>query len=143
MTALFGGTSAIKYRVSGSGVWRALLLEEELYHPPEDGWGERTYTCTRPQLQNTATAATKTSSAAANNNGAAAMKSTSSEGVAVNGGAGAGAAAMSLPSSTLQEPGLSYSLPQTSSLVSPYLAGLPPMAHIWGGHGGLNLASQV
>ena len=57
MTALFGGTSAIKDRVSGSGVWRALLLEEELYHPPEDGWGERTYTCTRPQLQNTATAA--------------------------------------------------------------------------------------
>ena len=142
MTALFGGTSAIKYRVSGSGVWRALLLEEELYHPPEDGWGERTYTCTRPQLQNTATAATKTSSAAANNNGAAAMKSTS-EGVTVNGGAGAGAAAMSPPSSTLLEAGLSYSLPQTSSLVSPYLAGLPPMAHIWGGHGGLNLASQV
>ena len=142
MTALFGGTSAIKYRVSGSGVWRALLLEEELYHPPEDGWGERTYTCTRPQLQNTATAASKTSSVAANNNGAAAMKSTS-EGVAVNGGAAAGAVAMSPPSSTLLEPGLSYSLPQTSSLVSPYLAGLPPMAHIWGGHGGLNLASQV
>ena len=137
MTALFGGTSAIKYRVSGSGVWRALLLEEELYHPPEDGWGERTYTCTRPQLQNTATAATRTSSAAANNNGTAAVKSTS-EGVAVNGGAGA--AAMSPPSSTLQDPGLSYSLPQTSSLVSPYLAGLPHMAHIWGGHGGLNLA---
>ena len=65
-------------------MWRALLLEEELYHPPEDGWGERTYTCTRPQLQNTATAATKTSSAAANNNCAANMKSTSSEGVTVN-----------------------------------------------------------
>ena len=124
--------------MSGSGVWRALLLEEELYHPPEEGWGERTYTCTRPQLQTAATAATKTSSAAA-------MKSTTSEGVAVNGGAGAAAAAMSPPSSTLLEPGpgLSYSLPQTSSLVSPYLAGLPPMAHIWGGHGGLNLASQV
>ena len=87
MTALFGGTSAIKYRVSGSGVWRALLLEEELYHPPEDGWGERTYTCTRPQLQTAATAATKTSFAAANNTGTAAMKSTSSEGVTVNGGA--------------------------------------------------------
>ena len=137
MTALFGGTSAIKYRVSGSGVWRALLLEEELYHPPEDGWGERTYTCTRPQLQ---TAAAKTSSAAANNNGAAANNKSTSEGAAVNGGAGAAAAAMSPPSSTLLEPGLSYSLPQTSSLVSPYLAGLPPMAHIWGGHGGLNLA---
>ena len=89
MTALFGGTSAIKYRVSGSGVWRALLLEEELYHPPEDGWGERTYTCTRPQ-QNTATAAATKTSAANNNNSTAAVKSTS-EGVTVNGGAGAAA----------------------------------------------------
>ena len=49
VTALFEGTSAIKYRVNSSKTWRALILEEELYHPPEDGWGERLYTCAQPQ----------------------------------------------------------------------------------------------
>ena len=28
-------------------MWQALLLEEEVYHPPEDGWGERVYTSLR------------------------------------------------------------------------------------------------
>ena len=45
----FSGTSAIKYRVNSSKTWRALLLEEEVYHPPDDGWGERVYTCAQPQ----------------------------------------------------------------------------------------------
>jgi len=49
VTALFEGTSAIKYRVNSSKTWRALILEEELYHPPEDGWGDRLYTCAQPQ----------------------------------------------------------------------------------------------
>ena len=48
--ALFDGTSAIKYRVEGRRTWRALLLEAELYHAPEDGWGERVYLCTAPQV---------------------------------------------------------------------------------------------
>ena len=48
--ALFDGTSAIKYRVEGRRTWRALLLEAELYHSPEDGWGERVYLCTAPQV---------------------------------------------------------------------------------------------
>ena len=49
VTALFEGTSAIKYRVNSSKTWRALILEEDLYHPPEDGWGDRLYTCAQPQ----------------------------------------------------------------------------------------------
>ena len=49
--ALFDGTSAIKYRVEGRRTWRALLLEAELYHSPEDGWGERVYLCTAPQVR--------------------------------------------------------------------------------------------
>ena len=48
--ALFDGTSAIKFRVEGRRTWRALLLEAELYHAPEDGWGERVYLCTAPQV---------------------------------------------------------------------------------------------
>ena len=48
--ALFDGTSAMKYRVEGRRTWRALLLEAELYHAPEDGWGERVYLCTAPQV---------------------------------------------------------------------------------------------
>merc|ERR1719283_935 len=48
--ALYEGTSAIKYRVSSGGAtWRALLLEDEVYHPPEDGWSDRVYTCAQPQ----------------------------------------------------------------------------------------------
>jgi len=48
--ALYEGTSAIKYRVTAtSKSWRTLLLEEDLYHPPEDGWGDRIYHCTIPQ----------------------------------------------------------------------------------------------
>ena len=35
--------------MKSSKTWRALLLEEEVYHPPEDGWGERLYTCAQPQ----------------------------------------------------------------------------------------------
>lgn len=49
VAALFEGTSAIKYRMKSSKTWRALVLEEELYHPPEDGWGDRLYTCAQPQ----------------------------------------------------------------------------------------------
>ena len=48
--ALFDGTSAMKFRVEGRRTWRALLLEAELYHAPEDGWGERVYLCTAPQV---------------------------------------------------------------------------------------------
>ena len=48
--ALFDGTSAMKYRFEGRRTWRALLLEAELYHAPEDGWGERVYLCTAPQV---------------------------------------------------------------------------------------------
>ena len=50
------GTSAIKYRVNSSKTWRALLLEEEVYHPPDDGWGERLYTCAQPQKTENRTA---------------------------------------------------------------------------------------
>ena len=52
---MFTGTSAIKYRVNSSKTWRALLLEEEVFHPPEDGWGERVYTCAQPQKTETRT----------------------------------------------------------------------------------------
>ena len=56
VTALFPATTAIKFRMektgssgSGSKTWRALLLEDELYHPPSDtGWGDTVYTCTQP-----------------------------------------------------------------------------------------------
>ena len=53
VTALFPATTAIKFRVpssSGGKTWRALLLEDDLYHPPGDtGWGDRVYTCTQPK----------------------------------------------------------------------------------------------
>ena len=57
--ALFPATTAIKFRVStssGGKTWRALLLEDDLYHPPGDtGWGDRVYTCTQPQKTPTVT----------------------------------------------------------------------------------------
>jgi len=46
--ALYEGTSAIKWKTP-SNTWRSLLLEEDLYHPPEDGWRDRIYHCTIPQ----------------------------------------------------------------------------------------------
>ena len=44
--AMFGATSAIKYRImedDGTWRWRGLLLEQEKFYPPEDGWQDRTY----------------------------------------------------------------------------------------------------
>jgi len=35
-------TTAIKYRLTG-GNWRMLILEQDHFHPPEDGWGDREY----------------------------------------------------------------------------------------------------
>ena len=61
VTALFPATTAIKFRVqssSGGKTWRALLLEDDLYHPPGDtGWGDRVYTCTQPQKTGSGTQA--------------------------------------------------------------------------------------
>ena len=118
VTALFGGTSAIKYKVTSTGkTWRALLLEDELYHPPEDGWSDRVYTCTQPQKSETRVKV---------------------DPVTVT---------SSLDPAMSTQLTYSASLPplaagQTSSLVSPFMAGLPPMAHIWS-NGGLNLGTQV
>ena len=118
VTALFGGTSAIKYKVTSSGkTWRALLLEDEVYHPPEDGWSDRVYTCTQPQKNETRVKV---------------------DPVAVT---------SSLDPALSTQLTYSASLPplaagQSSSLVSPFMAGLPPMAHIWS-NGGLNLGTQV
>jgi len=124
--ALYEGTSAIKYRVtSSSKTWRALLLEDDLFHPPEDGWGDRVYTCTQPQgciwMKNDPAP----SPIAAPNPGLSMAPGTSS---------------LDHP---LTSP-LTYSMGtmgQTNSIVSPFL-GLPPMAQIWG-NGGLSLTSQV
>ena len=47
--AMFGATSAIKYRImeEDDGTtgwrWRGLLLEQGKFYPPEDGWQDRTY----------------------------------------------------------------------------------------------------
>ena len=47
--AMFGATSAIKYRImeEDDGTtgwrWRGLLLEHGKFYPPEDGWQDRTY----------------------------------------------------------------------------------------------------
>jgi len=35
-------TTAIKYRLT-EGHWRMLILENDKFHPPEDGWGDREY----------------------------------------------------------------------------------------------------
>eukprot|EP00090_Calanus_glacialis_P009898 TRINITY_DN18291_c0_g1_i2.p1 TRINITY_DN18291_c0_g1~~TRINITY_DN18291_c0_g1_i2.p1 ORF type:complete len:1273 (+),score=280.45 TRINITY_DN18291_c0_g1_i2:223-4041(+) len=35
-------TTAIKYKLAG-GHWRMLILENDHFHPPEDGWGDREY----------------------------------------------------------------------------------------------------
>jgi len=126
--ALYEGTSAIKYRVTTSSkTWRALLLEGDLFHPPEDGWGDRVYTCTQPQ-------------------GCVWMKNdpAPSPTAAPNPGPGLSMApGTSALDPTLASP-LTYSMGtmgQTNSIVSPFL-GLPPMAQIWG-NGGLSLTSQV
>ena len=37
-------------QVEGRRTWRALLLEDELFHAPEEGWGDRVYLCTKPQV---------------------------------------------------------------------------------------------
>jgi hypothetical protein len=48
--ALFEGTTAIKYWVEGAkkGFWRVLVLEDDLFHPPPQGWGEALYICCLP-----------------------------------------------------------------------------------------------
>ena len=115
VAALFGGTSALKYKLGSGGksCWRALLLEDEVYHPPDDGWADRVYTCTQPQLKTVKT-------------------ETSSELTPV-----------STPAEVRQSSAV-YSGPlPSSSLVSPFIAGLPPMAQIWGSGTGLNLGTQV
>ena len=35
-------TTAITYRLAG-GHWRMLILENDHFHPPEEGWGDRVY----------------------------------------------------------------------------------------------------
>lgn len=124
--ALYEGTSAIKFRVSPtSKTWRALLLEDDLFHPPEDGWGDRIYTCTQPQ-------------------GCIWMKNDPAPSpiAAPTPGLSLATGTSSLDHS-LTSP-LTYSMGtmgQTNNIVSPFL-GLPPMAHIWG-NGGLSVTSQV
>lgn len=119
--ALYEGTSAIKYRVTTtSKTWRALLLEDDLFHPPEDGWGDRVYTCTQPQ-------------------GCAWMKNESVPSpIAAPNPSGTSSLDHNLTSPLTYSMG---SMAQTNSIVSPFL-GLPPMAQIWG-NGGLSLTSQV
>merc|ERR1719330_133651 len=127
--ALFPATTAIKFRMqktgsSGSGAktWRALLLEDELYHPPSDsGWGDTVYTCTQPQAKTGSTKTARSAEAASS-------------------------------SSSLMDPTGPFSMgasltPVSSSLMSPFMpssfSGIgqcPPMpAHIWG-NGGLGHA---
>jgi hypothetical protein len=50
LQALFEGTTAIKYWVEGGkkGFWRVLVLEEDLFHPPPEGWGQALYICCLP-----------------------------------------------------------------------------------------------
>jgi len=51
--ASFEGISALKYRVSGSQrTWRSLVLEKDLFHPPEDGWADRVYLASFPTGNN-------------------------------------------------------------------------------------------
>jgi len=122
--ALYEGTSAMKYRVNGnSKTWRALLLEDELFHPPEDGWGDRVYTCTQPQGCVWVKNDTASTSITASNPGLAGPTGSSSL------------------DHSLTTP-LSYSVGQSNNIVSPYL-GLPPMHQIWGNGGGLSLTSQI
>jgi len=128
--ALYEGTSAIKFRVTpNSKTWRALLLEEDVFHPPEEGWGDRVYTCTQPQ-------------------GCVWLKSDPSTApnpiAAPTSGLSLAAPGSSSMDHSLTSP-LTYSMGtmgQTNNIVSPFLAGLPPMAHIWG-NGGLSVTSQV
>eukprot|EP00092_Neocalanus_flemingeri_P040368 GFUD01043966.1.p1 GENE.GFUD01043966.1~~GFUD01043966.1.p1 ORF type:complete len:1978 (-),score=498.59 GFUD01043966.1:399-6332(-) len=124
--ALYEGTSAIKFRVSASSkTWRALLMEDDLFHPPEDGWGDRIYTCTQPQ-----------GCIWMKNDSAPSPISAPTPGLSL-------ASGTSSLDHSLTSP-LTYSmgtLGQTNNIVSPFL-GLPPMAHIWG-NGGLSVTSQV
>jgi len=122
VTALFGGTSAIKYKVSSGGAtWRALLLEDEVYHPPEDGWSDRVYTCAQPQK--------------------------TKPGLKADSGLDGSPRSTSLDHS-LSSP-LTYSMPGlggTNNLVSPFIPPHhPTLAHIWGnsGHAPGHLGTQV
>ena len=123
---MYEGTSAIKYRVTAnSKTWRALLLEDDLFHPPEDGWGDRIYTCTQPQ-----------GCIWMKNDPAPSPISAPTPGLSM-------APGTSSLDHSLTSP-LTYSMGtmgQTNNIVSPFL-GLPPMAQIWG-NGGLSLTSQV
>jgi len=118
VTALFPATTAIKFRVqssSGGKTWRALLLEDDLYHPPGDtGWGDRVYTCTQPK---------KTSSDI--------PRSEAGSSSLVDPGPGP----FSMGSLTPASSSLAGNI-VSSSLVSPFmpsLGGIPPLpAHIWG-----------
>ena len=130
VVALFPATTAIKFRMqktgsSGSGAktWRALLLEDELYHPPTDsGWGDTVYTCTQPQAKTSSTKAQAARSAEAASSSSSLMDPT---GPFSMGGS------LTPASSSLV----------SSSLMSPFMPSLgPPMpAHIWG-NGGLGHA---
>lgn len=51
--ALFEGTTAMKFWVDEEegvkkGFWRVLVLEDELFHPPPQGWGLALYICCLP-----------------------------------------------------------------------------------------------
>ena len=47
--ALFNGISALKYRMPGpQRIWRSLILEQDVFFPPEDGWGDRVYLSSFP-----------------------------------------------------------------------------------------------
>merc|ERR1712176_303881 len=114
--ALFDGTSAIKYKPSAvTSTWRALLLEEDLYHPPEGEWGERVYICTQPIAS-----LPKESG----NVGFSGFPGSSAS-------AGLGCTRFTSPGSLLQP-----AAPELSSFYSPagspYHLGLGVTSHIWG-----------
>lgn len=49
LQALFNGISGLKYRMPGTPrIWRSLILEQDVFYPPEDGWGERIYLSSFP-----------------------------------------------------------------------------------------------
>lgn len=51
--ALYNGTSALKYRTAGAQrTWRSLVLEREMFHPPQDGWTDRIYLACIPAGNN-------------------------------------------------------------------------------------------
>jgi len=43
LQAQFPGSTGLRFKSSETGAWRGCALTNNLFSPPEDGWGERTY----------------------------------------------------------------------------------------------------